>query len=120
VMIGGALDPHAVELSDAQLLRTVCDDLERTMHLRLAPEFVHLVRHRRGIPQYTIGHLGRLERIEAALTAHPGLFVAGNAYHGVSVNACIEDARRVAALVAGHVAAQERASDYPVALTGFR
>jgi len=120
VMIGGALDPHAVELSDAQLLRTVCDDLERTMHLRLAPEFVHLVRHRRGIPQYTIGHLARLERIEAALTAHPGLFVAGNAYHGVSVNACIEDARRVAALVAGHVAAQERASDYPVALTGFR
>jgi len=115
VMIGGALDPHAVELGDAQLLRTVRDDLERTMRLRIAPEFVHLVRHRRGIPQYTIGHHARLERIEAALTAHPGLFLAGHAYRGVSVNACIEDAGRVATLVAGHLASHDRRGGYAVA-----
>lgn len=115
VMIGGALDPHAVEMDDAQLLRVVRDDLERTMRLRLAPGFVHLVRHRRGIPQYTIGHLARLERIEAALAAHAGLFLAGNSYRGVSVNACIEDARRIASLVAAHLAPKERSGDYAVA-----
>jgi len=115
VMIGGALDPHAVELSDAHLLRVVRDDLQRTMRLRIAPEFVHLVRHPRGIPQYTIGHLARLERIEAALTTHPGLFLAGNSYRGVSVNACIEDARRISTLVAGHLAANERSGDYAIA-----
>jgi protoporphyrinogen/coproporphyrinogen III oxidase len=114
VMIGGALDPQAVDLPDEQLLSTVRDDLERTMGLHIAPEFVHLVRHRRGIPQYTIGHLSRLERIEIALAAHPGLFLAGNSYRGVSVNACIEDAGRIAAQVAAHVSAAGRGA-YAVA-----
>jgi oxygen-dependent protoporphyrinogen oxidase len=104
VMIGGALDRDAVELDDTTLLRLVRRDLELTMRLRLRPEFVHPVRHRRGIPQYTIGHGARLERIERALGACPGLFLAGNSYRGVSVNACIEDAQRVAKLVAGHLA----------------
>jgi hypothetical protein len=33
----------------------------------------------------------------------------------VSVNACIEDARRIATLVAGHLAASERSGDYAIA-----
>jgi oxygen-dependent protoporphyrinogen oxidase len=73
------------------------------MGLRQAPSFTRIVRHHRGIPQYTAGHLARLERIEAALAQHPGLFIAGNAYRGVSVNACIEDAPRLAGRVAEHL-----------------
>jgi oxygen-dependent protoporphyrinogen oxidase len=115
VMIGGALDPHVVVMGDAKLLRIVRDDLERTMQLRVAPEFVHLVRHRRGIPQYTLGHLARLERIDAALAAHPGLYLAGNSYHGVSVNHCIDDARRVATQVAAHLAAIEQRGEFAIA-----
>jgi protoporphyrinogen/coproporphyrinogen III oxidase len=115
VMIGGALDPHAVELDDEHLLQIVRSDLERTMRLRIAPEFIHLVRHARGIPQYTIGHTSRVERIDHALAAHPGIVLAGNAYRGVSVNACIEDARRVAALVAGHLASSELGAEYAAA-----
>jgi oxygen-dependent protoporphyrinogen oxidase len=38
-----------------------------------------------GMPQYVLGHLGRLERIEAALAPHPGLAVAGAAYRGVGI-----------------------------------
>ena len=103
VMIGGATDLGAVELTDGELLGIVQADLERTMNLRLAPEFVHIVRHRRGIPQYTIGHGARLERIEAALAPHRGLFLAGNSYRGVSINACVEDARRIAGGIADHL-----------------
>jgi oxygen-dependent protoporphyrinogen oxidase len=94
-MIGGATDLGAVELVRA--------DLQQTMGLRVEPEFVHIIRHWRGIPQYTIGHEGRLERIEAALAPHRGLFLAGNSYRGVSINACIEDARRIAGNVADHL-----------------
>ena len=36
-----------------------------------------------GMPQYVLGHLDRLVRIEAALAAHPGLALAGAAYRGV-------------------------------------
>jgi oxygen-dependent protoporphyrinogen oxidase len=103
VMVGGATDPGAVELPDGELISTVTTDLERTMRLRQMPEFVHIIRHWHGIPQYTIGHAGRLERIEAALASHRGLFLAGNSYRGVSINACIEDARRVAGAAADHL-----------------
>ena len=116
VMIGGATDPDAVRLSDGDLLGVVRTDLERTMGVRLAPEFVHIVRHARGIPQYTVGHGVRLERIDAALTSYPGLFLGGNSYRGVSVNACIEDAPRLARRVIEHLRTVGRAEDYAVAL----
>ena len=115
VMIGGAHDPEAVALDDAGLLGLVRDDLARTMGLRLAPEFTHIVRHWRGIPQYTVGHGARLERIEATLAGFPGLFLAGNSYRGVAVNACIEDAKRVATGVAEHLQTLQRRGDYAVA-----
>jgi protoporphyrinogen/coproporphyrinogen III oxidase len=103
VMVGGATDRSAVDLPDSELLSIVRSDLERTMGVRSNPTFVRLARHRRGIPQYTIGHTERLARIEARLQGHSGLFLAGSSYRGVSVNACIADAPRVAALVAGHL-----------------
>jgi protoporphyrinogen/coproporphyrinogen III oxidase len=115
VMIGGATDHAAVDLDDASLLATVHRDLERTMGLRLAPEFVRIVRHAGGIPQYSTGHTMRLERIDAALAKHPGLFLTGNAYRGVSVNACIEDAPKIATAVAQHLRAVAYKGDYALA-----
>ena len=115
VMIGGATDPGAVALTDDELLAIVRTDLERTMRLRLEPEMVHLIRHWRGIPQYTIGHQSRLDRIDTALGAHPGLFLAGNSYRGVSINACIEDAPRIAARVAAHLRTAGSVAEYRLA-----
>jgi oxygen-dependent protoporphyrinogen oxidase len=62
------------------------------MGLDVTPSFVRIIRHKTGIPQYTIGHLDRLARIDGSLAAHPGLFLAGNAYRGVAINACIAEA----------------------------
>jgi oxygen-dependent protoporphyrinogen oxidase len=114
-MIGGATDPSVSDLSDGALLDTVRADLERTMGLRLAPEFVHIVRHRRGIPQYTIGHLGRLDRIESGLAGAPGLFLAGNSYRGVAVNSCIEEGRKLAARITTHLRDLEARSSFALA-----
>ncbi len=115
VMIGGATDPSVVELSDSDLLAVVRADLEATMGLRIAPEFVHIVRHRRGIPQYTTGHIARLERIEVALAPYPGLFLAGNSYRGVAVNACIEEAQRAVIRITEHLRSVARRNDFAVA-----
>ena len=112
VMIGGATDPESIALDDNELVDCVRRDLARTMNLLTAPEFVRVVRHRRGIPQYTVGHRNRLARIDARLSACPGLFVAGNSYRGVSINACIEDAPTVAARVADHVSRIAKIEDY--------
>jgi oxygen-dependent protoporphyrinogen oxidase len=92
VMLGGAHDPDAPALSDDELVTLARDDLRRAMGLTTAPTFTRVIRHAIGIPQYTAGHLGRLAQIEARLAALPGLFVAGNGYRGVAINACIADA----------------------------
>jgi oxygen-dependent protoporphyrinogen oxidase len=101
VMIGGACDPAAVGLDDRSLVSHVRPDLARTMGLTCAPEFTRIIRHRRGIPQYVTGHLDRIRRIEARLQGHPGLFLAGNSYRGVSLNACVSDAGQIAERVLG-------------------
>jgi oxygen-dependent protoporphyrinogen oxidase len=103
VMVGGASDPLVTQLDDEELLAMVRTDLHRTMGLTLAPEFVKIVRHRRGIPQYTVGHVARLQRIETLLQAHPGLFLAGNSYRGVSINSCIAEADAIASRVLEHL-----------------
>jgi protoporphyrinogen/coproporphyrinogen III oxidase len=53
------------------------------------PLLVRVHRWPFGMPQYVIGHLDRLERIESALRAHPGLALAGAAYRGVGIPDCI-------------------------------
>ena len=106
VMIGGARDPSAVELDDAALLRIARSDLARTMGLRTGPEFVRIIRHRRGIPQYAAGHLARLERINARLVEHPGLYLAGNSYRGVSINSCVAEAGPLAGRILADEAAE--------------
>ncbi|MGI8723637.1 MAG: protoporphyrinogen oxidase, partial [Geodermatophilaceae bacterium] len=45
-----------------------------------------------GLPQYTVGHLERVVAIRAAVAEVPGLAVAGAAYDGVGVPACIRSA----------------------------
>jgi oxygen-dependent protoporphyrinogen oxidase len=108
VMIGGALDPRAVELDDGALLDTVKSELAQTMGLSVEPEFVRIVRHPRGIPQYTQGHLSKLQRIDRLMGSHPGIFLAGNSYRGVAINSCIAEAGTVADAVLLHLSKLRR------------
>lgn len=96
VMIGGTLDPDAVELSDRELVDAARRGLAATMDLTAQPELVRIARHPIGIPQYTVGHLERLARIDERLARHPGLQVAGNGYRGVAINSCVAEAFELA------------------------
>ena len=48
------------------------------------------------LPQYTVGHLDRVERILASVAAQPGLAVCGAVYDGVGVGQCMATARKAA------------------------
>lgn len=91
-MLGGALDGRVLALDDTELLAAARRDLQTTMGLDAEPDFVKVVRHPLGIPQYTGGHLERLARVEGQLDGHARLYVAGNAYRGVSINSCVAEA----------------------------
>jgi oxygen-dependent protoporphyrinogen oxidase len=96
VMLGGAHDPEAAALDEGTLVDIAMRGLADTMGIRAEPVFRRVFRHRIGIPQYTIGHLDRLARIDARLAKHPGLAVAGNAFRGVAINTCVAEAGPIA------------------------
>ncbi len=100
IIAGGVHDPGFVELSDDEALAAVREDLRTTMGIVAEPEMVHHVRWERAIPQYQRGHRERVARIMNAAAQRPGLVLTGNAYHGVGVNDCVRDAKRVAEAVA--------------------
>ena len=96
VMIGGAHDPEGARLDDAKLLRLARADLQLTMGIHANPYFVRVIHHPRGIPQYEMGHRGRLQTIDSRLEETPGLWIAGNSLRGVAINACVAEAPGVA------------------------
>jgi oxygen-dependent protoporphyrinogen oxidase len=53
------------------------------------------------MPQYTLGHLKRVELIEDRSVQIPGLALAGGCYRGVGVPNCIESGERAVSKILG-------------------
>ena len=100
-MIGGARRPDLVKLSEEELVALAREELKDLAGVAASPSFTQAIRWTRGIPQYNVGHLGRMAAIDAALTRLPGLHLAGNAYKGVGINDCIRNAFALADTLAG-------------------
>jgi len=83
-------------LDDDQLLRALQADLRAIAGITAEPEVFAVHRFDDGIPQYHVGHKQRVAEIEALLEDLPGLAVAGAAYHGVGLPACIASGRLAA------------------------
>jgi oxygen-dependent protoporphyrinogen oxidase len=102
-MCGGVRRPEIVDWEDDRLIEAVCAELRASMVITAAPVFQHLVRWPRAIPQYVLGHLERVAWIEARAQQHPGLFLGGNAYHGVALNDCTDQAVLLAERIVGYL-----------------
>jgi oxygen-dependent protoporphyrinogen oxidase len=102
-MCGGWNRPELVDWDDERLADAVRGELRQSLRIEAAPVFRHIIRWPRAIPQYHLGHLERVAWIEARLARHPGLFVGGNAYHGIALNDCIEQAELLANSIERHL-----------------
>jgi oxygen-dependent protoporphyrinogen oxidase len=98
-MCGGWNRPEVAGWEEGQLLEAVRAELRLAMGITAPPVFHRIIRWDRAIPQYHVGHLERVDWIEKRSARYPGLFLAGNAYHGVALNDCTEQAPLVAARV---------------------
>jgi oxygen-dependent protoporphyrinogen oxidase len=94
-MVGGARRGELLELDDEALLGAVREELSTTLGVSAAPCFTDIVRWDKGIPQYNVGHLARVQRIDAALGRLPGLWITGNALKGVGLNDCVRNAAQL-------------------------
>ncbi|HVK16277.1 MAG TPA: protoporphyrinogen oxidase [Fimbriiglobus sp.] len=104
VLCGGAGRPEVFDRDDDALIGGCHREMQQALGVRGEPVFRQVVRWPRAIPQYHVGHLERVTRVEAAVGQHPGLFVAGNALHGVSMPDVAERAAVVAERVGAYLA----------------
>lgn len=88
--IGGALNPTAVDLEDRKIFEIAHDQLNRWIRLYQKPIFQQVIRYTNAMPQYHIGHEDLVNQIFQCEKDHQGLFLAGNAYHGVGIPQCIQ------------------------------
>lgn len=97
VFIGGALDPEATGLSDDALVARARDEVGEILGARGEPRLTRVERWDRAMPQYHVGHVARVARIEAAMGRHPGLALAGAAYEGVGIPQVIASGQKAVA-----------------------
>jgi oxygen-dependent protoporphyrinogen oxidase len=96
VFIGGALQKRLLEQDDPELKAIACRELMELIGAQGEPELVSVVRWNYAMPQYHLGHLERVQRIESAAAGFKGLHIAGSAYRGVGVPHCIQSGREAA------------------------
>jgi hypothetical protein len=99
VAVGRAGQPQAGMLDDATLLERVAGELREAIGVRGRPLATLLERWERALPQYAVGHLERVERIEEAIARFPRLALAGAAYRGMGVPQCIAQGRAAASQI---------------------
>ena len=89
--VGGATQPGLFRLSDDDIRETVAIELKYLLGMSETPQFSSVLRHERAMPQYHVGHIDRISRIEERISRHHGLELGGIAYHGVGVPDCISN-----------------------------
>ena len=94
--VGGALQPLLYEQDDRALESSVRQELKDLLGVKAEPIFCRIHRHPRAMPQYHVGHLERVRRIEDHLKKLPGLALAGNGYRGVGMADCIRSGEEAA------------------------
>ena len=96
--IGRHGEEQVLQRDDRELIDAAAADLEEAIGLT-DPLDARVTRWGGALPQYDIGHRGRVERIRAGVTELPLLEVCGAAYDGVGIAACVADGTRAAGRV---------------------
>jgi protoporphyrinogen/coproporphyrinogen III oxidase len=92
---GGRRDPEIAALGDDAVRAAVSKELASLLAAPSEPLWQEIVRWPQAIPQYNLGHLGRLATLDAAEAALPGLFFCASYRGGVAVGDCIKSASAI-------------------------
>ncbi len=107
--LGGARHLHVASWTDEQVLEHALDGVSRVLGASGAPVYTRVFRWPSAIAQYAPGHLARIARVREAVLRHPGLWVCGTAYDGVSMNHAVASGRRTGRAMAAQLLAGRRA-----------
>lgn len=95
--VGRSGDEQNVELPDEALAELVRKDLKEIMGITAAPLFTEITRLRSSMPQYPVGHPGRIAGLRSELAQKlPGVYAFGAGYDGIGMPDCIKQAKLTA------------------------
>lgn len=90
-------DERTARMDDDTLAATLLGELDRAVPLVAEPSAVRIQRWPDALPQYEPGHLDRVAEVRADLIRHhPRVRLAGAAYDGIGIPACIAGGRQAA------------------------
>jgi oxygen-dependent protoporphyrinogen oxidase len=78
-----------MSLDDSTLVQIAREELKVIVGITQEPILTRIYRWEKAMPQYLVGHLDRLAKMEGLLSNYPGLFLTGSAYRGVGIPDCI-------------------------------
>ncbi len=101
--IGGPRNQHLLEASDEEIIETIRAQIVDLLGMGpdVQPVFASVYRWAGGMPQYTLGHLDRVDEIERLSAGVRAFALAGGAYRGVGIPNCIESGERAVTKVLG-------------------
>jgi protoporphyrinogen/coproporphyrinogen III oxidase len=94
--MGGSRDEAVLDLSGEEIVSIARTELRKILGLAAEPLFARVYKWRGAMAQYAVGHLERLQRIEALRQKLPGLALAGNGYSGIGVPDCVRSGTEAA------------------------
>ena len=103
--IGRSGDVAVLRRDDTDLAALAAAELADAIGIVTPPIARRVTRWGGGLPQYNVGHLDRVARIRASVAEQPGLAVAGAAYDGIGIPACIATARSAVIQITRYLAA---------------
>jgi len=102
--VGRSGDVAVLQRDDEDLAALAAAELAGAIGITATPVARRVTRWGGGLPQYNVGHLDRVAAIRAAVAGRTGLAVAGAAYDGVGIPACVATAKSAAAQVLAYLA----------------
>lgn len=96
VICGGSRYPELMDKSDQEIISEVASSIKETLGIKGDFEMTHLVRWKKGIPQYELGHQEIEDSINSFLNTHPNFYISANYYRGISVSDCVKNGTLVA------------------------
>lgn len=100
---GRAGSSALADLDDEQVVRALRSDLAAATGLRAEPIVSHVQRWNNALPQLEVGHLERIATIRRDLQHLPGVVLAGAAYEGLGIAACVASGSSAAERINVHL-----------------
>ncbi len=106
--VGRVGQTAALDGDDDSLVTLALREVRTVLGSDVTPTLTRVYRWDRGMPQYNLGHLERVDRLESEIAKLPGLDLAGNYLRGVGIPDCIVSGETAAANLLADLAARAR------------